>query len=308
MKLMERRYRCANGVVERTRFFVGDNTVIFRGRKRVGKERKQEQNLQSCIRKVARILNCNYNHDNGLLLTLDLHEGGLEKLLGKLGEEQRAVLSSLRNPVGEIGTWQAVGKRKLKRRDTGTEAKEEQGKATEEAMNALREAMDHELTLWLRRIKRKHEGKIKALMVVSDMDHETGELVRCHCHAVLAAEGISWDLLRQEWKLGSVDIRQLRKQPDYTPIAVYLMKQVRRQPEKKKYRVTQGMEMPVVEERIITGHSEIRVPPGAYVLERSEFHTDSVGQYIRYIPGKKGRRKQDRKEDDRDEVQEDTGH
>lgn len=252
--------------------------------------------MQSCIRKVARILNCNYNHDNGLLLTLDLKEDGLENLLGKLPREQRDVLLSMRNPVGEIGTWQSIGKRKNARGDAGVETKETQGKPVEEAMNGLREAMDHQLTLWLRRIKRKHSGKIKALMVVSDMDHETGEMVRCHCHVVLAAEGISWDLLRQEWKLGSVDIRQLRKQPDYTPIAVYLMKQVRRQPEKKKYRVTQGMEMPVVEERVITGHSEIRVPPGAYVLERSEFRTDSVGQYIRYIPEKRGKKRRNQQD------------
>ena len=293
MKLMERRYKCANGVVERTRFFVGDNTQVFHGRKRLSKERKQEQNLQSCIRKVARILNCNYTHYNGLLITLDLHEPGLDELMGKLSAEQQEILTALRCPVGEIGTWSAVGKRKAKGAASDAKEKEAQGKAVQEALDALRERVDHELGLWLRRIKRKHEGKIKALMVVSDMDHETGELVRCHCHIVLAAKGISWDLLRKEWKLGSVDILQLRNQRDYTPVAVYLMKQVRRQPEKKKYRVTQGMELPVVEERIVTGRAEMSVPPGAYVLERSEYQVDSLGQYIRYIPrqekGRKGK-------------------
>lgn len=280
---MERRYKSTNGVVERTRFFVGNNTVLLRGKKRISKERKQEQNMQSCVRKVARILNCNYTRENGLLLTLDLHEAGLGKLMSSLSQSHQDVLASLRCPVGEIGTWHAAGKRK-KNSPSADKKQEEQGKAVEQALNALREALDHQLGLWLRRIKRKHGEKIKALMVVSDMDHETGELVRCHCHIVLAAEGISWDLLRKEWKLGSVDIRQLRNQPDYTPIAVYLMKQVRRQPDKKKYRVTQGMELPIVEERVITGHTEIKVPAGALVLERSEFHEDSLGQYIRYIP------------------------
>lgn len=290
MKLMERRYKCANGVVERTRFFVGDNTQVFRGRKRLSKERKQEQNLQSCIRKVARILNCNYTHDNGLLITLDLHEAGLDKLIAKLSAEQQEILAAFRCPVGEIGTWSAVGRQKTKRADSNAE-QNAQGEVVQGALDALRMAMDHELTLWLRRIKRKHAGQIKAIMVVSDMDHETGELVRCHCHIVLAAEGISWDLLRKEWKLGSVDIRQLRGQRDYTPVAVYLMKQVRRQPEKKKYRITQGMELPVVEERIVTGRAEMSVPPGAYVLERSEYHADSLGQYIRYIPTKSGKQR-----------------
>ncbi len=290
---MERRYKCKNGVVERTRFFVGDNTVVYRGKKRVSKERKQEQNMMSCVRKVARILNCNYSHDNGLLLTLDLHEDGLKMLMRSLTEGQREILDALRCPVGEIGTWHSVRKQKTQVCTVeASEAEKRKGELARETMDALRGAMDHQLTLWLRRIKRKHEGKIKALMVVSDMDHETGELVRCHCHVVLAAEGLSWDLLRREWKLGAVDIRQLRKQPDYTPIAVYLMKQVRSQPEKKKYRVTQGMELPEVEERVITGSAEIRVPAGAYVLERSEYREDSLGQYIRYIPRReKGRRK-----------------
>lgn len=304
MKLMEKRYKCANGVVERTRFYVADNTRISRGWRRATKERKEEQNMQSCIRKVARILNCNYTPNNGLLITLDLHEAGLDKLMSKLSAEQQEILIALRSPVGEIGTWSTAGKKKAKSSASETEKKEEQGKAVQAALDALRGRLDHELGLWLRRLKRKHEGKIKALMVVSDMDHETGELVRCHCHIVLAAEGISWDLLRKEWKLGSVDIRQLRNQRDYTPIAVYLMKQVRRQPEKKKYRVTQGMEQPKVEQRLVIGRTEISVPPGAYVLERSEYHTDSVGQYIRYIPeSKKGRKDRKRKEGNEGEIQ-----
>jgi len=53
------------------------------------------------------------------------------------------------------------------------------------------------------------------------------------------------------------------------------------------------MELPVVEERIVTGRAEMSVPPGAYVLERSEYQVDSLGQYIRYIPrqekGRKGK-------------------
>lgn len=156
-----------------------------------------------------------------------------------------------------------------------------------EAWNRMREAAEKQMSLWLRRVKRKFGGKIKALMVTSDIDHETGELVRVHHHIVFAAEGISWDLLRKEWKHGSVDIKQLRAQPDYTPIATYLMRQVRRQPDKKKYRVTQGMEMPKIEERVVLSNSEIRAPAGANVLERSEFSADSIGQYIRYVPKKR---------------------
>ena len=154
-------------------------------------------------------------------------------------------------------------------------------------MNRLREAADKQLTLWLRRLKRKYSGKIKAVLITSDVDHETGELVRVHHHVVLAAEGISWDLLRGEWKNGSVDIKQLRAQPDYTPIATYLMRQVRKQPEKKKYRVTQGMEQPKIEEREILCNTEMKAPAGANVLERSEYTAESIGQYIWYVPKKR---------------------
>lgn len=171
---------------------------------------------------------------------------------------------------------------------------EEDGDA--EAVNRLREAADKQLTLWLRRVKRKFGGKVKAVLITSDVDHDTGELVRVHHHVVFAAEGISWDLLRGEWKHGSVDIKQLRAQPDYTPVATYLMRQVRKQPDKKKYRVTQGMEQPKIEEREILCNSEMRAPAGANVLERSEYTAESIGQYIRYVPKKREYRRKRTKE------------
>ena len=62
------------------------------------------------------------------------------------------------------------------------------------------------------------------------------------------------------------------------------MRQVRKQPDKKKYRVTQGMEPPKVSQRFVATHSEIKAPAGALILERSEFNIDTMGQYIRYIP------------------------
>ena len=330
---MERKYISKNGVVERTRYAVGDNAQPRRGKRRGNTSfRKQEQNFNSALRRVARILNCNFDHENGMLLTLDYDESGLEKIIAGMTEEDRKRIEEMRAPVGEIGTWKAVTakarqgchamqdeevhtrdchvasllamtKEEVPARDCHVAAllamtKEEvpardcngaecNARTDGEAWNRLREAAEKQMSLWLRRVKRKFGGKIKALMITSDVDHETGELVRVHHHIVFAAEGISWDLLRKEWKHGSVDIKQLRAQPDYTPIATYLMRQVRRQPDKKKYRVTQGMEMPKIEERVVLSNSEIRAPAGANVLERSEFSADSIGQYIRYVPKKR---------------------
>lgn len=285
---MERKYVCKNGVVERTRYAVGDNAKARRGRTKGNTSiRKQEANFHTAVRRLARTLNCNYSHENGLLLTLDYDEKGLEKLMKTLPERQQELLRQRMLPVGQVGTWKSVKIGKLcamvAKVDSGTEENEELA----QAMDALREAAEHQLFLWIRRVKRKYGKELKFVAVTADLDGDTGELVRIHHHLPIAAEGISWDLLRKEWKLGSVDIVQLRHNVDYTPIAVYLMRQVRRRPDAKKYRVSRGMEQPEVMEREIYGHVQMRVPVGALLLESSEFQIDNPGQYMRYIPRKK---------------------
>lgn len=297
MKIMERKYISKNGVVERTRYAVGDNAQPRRGKRRGNSSfRKQEANFNSALRRVARILNCNFSHESGLLLTLDYDENGLNTLMEKLDAEDRTQIEALRAPVGTVGTWKAGTQEK--------NAKCEENQKDGEAWNRIRDAAEKQLSLWMRRIKRKYGERIKALMITSDIDHETGELVRIHHHVVFEAAGISWDLLRAEWKLGSVDIKQLRRQQDYTPIAIYLMRQVRRQPDRKKYRVTHGMELPKIEERVVLSNAEIRAPAGANVLERSQFSVESVGQYIRYIPKKQDHRKRQSagRKENKDEV------
>lgn len=280
MKIMERKYISKNGVVERTRYAVSQNASPRKKRRKGATPfRKQEQNFNCAHRTVARILNCNFDHEHGLLLTLDYDSAGLELLCKGLPQEYRELLEKLRTLIGQIGTWQTQTKER-------TEA-EAISETLQKAMNLLRDAAEKQMMLWLRRVKRKYGGKIKALLVTSDLDHETGELVRIHNHIVLQAEGIGWDLLRKEWKLGSVDIKQLRQQPDYTPIATYLMRQVRRQPDKKKYRVTRNMEKPQISQERVVLPTEIKAPPGAKVLEKSAYSVEHIAQYIRYVPKKK---------------------
>lgn len=280
---MERKYVCKNGVVERTRYAVPDR-VQARGRKKKGHTsfRKQEANFNSAIRRAARILNCNYGHENGLLLTLDYSDEELDRLIRKLQPEDQNILGALRLPVGQVGTWQTTEKVK----------KQQIAEQTDRAMSALKDAAEHELTKYLRRIRRKTGAEIKFLSVTSDMDAATGEIVRVHHHIVLAftgtvnAETVSWDTLRYTWTNGDVNIRQLRRQRDYTPIASYLLRQVRHKPDAKAYRVSRGMELPEITEREVIGHVEIKAPAGAVVVERSEFSVENVTQYIRYIPKK----------------------
>lgn len=295
MKIMERKYVCKNGVVERTRYVAGDNAVP-RGKRKKGNTsfRKQEANYNTAVKRLARTLNCNFDSRGGLLLTLDYDDRGLEKLIAGLAEEHRAVLQRLRMPVGQVGTWKKAGTAKKLR-----EKEEEK----DNAMDALIRAADKELTLFLRRLRRK-AGTMKLCAVTADTDGQTGEVVRVHHHLVVQGEDLSWDLIKACWKHGSVDIRQLRNQPDYTPIAVYLLEQVRRKPDAKKYRVSRGMEEPEIVEREVTGAAELRVPPGATVLERTSYGPETVEQYVRYIPKKRESRRRGGK-GGRDEIPQD---
>lgn len=272
---MERKYKCANGVVERTRYLVGDNARPRSSRKKGNTSlRKQEANFNSALRRLARILNCNYTHENGLLLTLDYDAAGLDKLcqLAKLTPEEIAWVQG--QSAAQIGDWKPQTKSKPELREN----------PYEQACAKLRKAAEKQMNLWLRRIKRK--GELKYIAVTSDIDGDTGEVVRIHHHLVLAANDLSWDMLRKQWKMGSVDIRRLRGQADYTPVAVYLLRQVRRQPDAKKYSVSRGMLMPEITEREVLGNPEIKAPAGAKVLERSEYNPETVVQYIRYVPKK----------------------
>lgn len=247
MRVVERKYICKNGVVESTRFAVGSNTQRIKG-KRTGKKcsiKKQTENDKIAVRTLARVLNCNFvKHD--LLITLKWSDEALRKLYAK------------------------VRKTGIKESDDGW-------------MDAVRKAADHECMLWQRRIGRKLPGDVQLKMVAatSDMDGDTGEVKRVHSHIVMTGGIISWDELQRQWKNGSVNIRQISEQDDYTPIAVYMLRQVRRVPEKNRYRTTRNMEKPKIEEREISGNAPIRLPGGAKLLER-QYDAEFIGQYVRY--------------------------
>ena len=416
VKKMERTYICRRtGVREKVIFAVADNARP-RGKRVKGRTsaRKEEANFAQALRRAARILNCNFDHTNGLLITLDFDDEAMAGLVeqaqcaGACGREAegtdaqgcgveprgRAARTSNARPYrGKEGSGAcatrsqslgshvplrdaetrgagacghaplrdaemrgsgacgreaegtgapgcgveprgraartsnarpyrgkegsgvcatrsqslgshaplrdaetkgsgACGQRTLRTKGAGRlfERDAERHPAIEAEAGVdyqkIRDLAEHQCKLWLRRIARKAGGKLKYLGVSSDMDGQTGELVRAHCHVVLDAPGVSWDALREAWHLGWIDIRQLRKQRDYTPVAVYLMRQVQRVPDKKKYFVSRGMEQPEVLERIVPYEGEIRVQPGATVLERSAYDPDNVSQYVRYLPRK----------------------
>ena len=237
MKIMQRTYICANGIVEKTRFMVGDRTKP-RGKKQAASSfRKQEDNTRQAMRRLARLLNCNF-YKGDLLVTLRYDDDGLH----------------------ELPEWLADP-------------------------DGCRKAAEKQIQNFLRRLRRKHPG-IKYVYVTSDMDGETGEAKRIHHHLVISGEGLSWDEIMREWHCGSVDIRPIRGQDDLTPVAVYMLRQVRRVPDAKKYTASRNLAKPVVEETEIIQEGPIRVQAGSKLLER-QYVDGSPVQYVRFVKKQK---------------------
>ena len=236
-KVMERRYICRN-IVEKTRFFVGDNTALHpRWRKGKTMADKREENHRRAARELARIYNCNLD-GSGFLVTLTYSDAAHEKLFAGLDEDQ--ILRESKRLAG----------------------------------------------LFVRRLKRKAGTEIKYTYEASDrkvLEDGTLEPVRVHNHIVVM--GASMEQIRECWNYGLVDMTSIyENQEDYTPLAVYLVSQVRSLPDFKKYNASRNMDKPKVEERVVVGDpaDEIRVQPGAKVLDRMTYREGSVVQYVRY--------------------------
>lgn len=209
--------------------------------------RKQDENEHRAEKRLARLLNCNFKH-NDALLTLTWDE----------------------DHVAELGN--------------PADANAARSIAEKAADNFLARVKYH-----LRRA-RKTLGVY--ILVVSDMNGDTGELVRPHVHLVVKGSAVRMEDgklyagasdLEALWGRGSINLRALHDQPDLTPVAVYLMRQVRRQPDKAKYRAARGMKKPViVDEEIVSGRRELRAPKGAKIVYRSAYEPGKP-QYIRYV-------------------------
>ena len=241
----------AGPIGEKTKFFIpGDRPTGKIRRKDRDAVRKQEQNAYSAQKTLARLLNENFKAKD-LLMGLDYSEEGLEK----------------------VKAW---GRKKGLPIDSDNE---------QEAQDALWEAASHMLDNALRRVKRrlKDDQELKAVYITSDMDGQTGEIVRVHHHLVVNA-GMEQAFL-SAWEgcgLGGVSWTPLYElQEDRSFIAEYFIRQVRRIPDAKKYRSTRNLRRPKPKDRIALSDAEVRVPAGAQLLYRQEFRPGQP-QYIRY--------------------------
>lgn len=155
---------------------------------------------------------------------------------------------------------------------------------TENAEDAdeIFKAAAHEAALCLRRVKREAAKLgvcVKSIITTSDMDGETGEKVRVHHHILINAEALP--LFLKKWKLGNVDYEPLSKQEDYTPIASYMIRQVRHIENAKKYTASRNLARPKSKDRIARNNSEIRSPRDTKLLYRNPY-IPYMPQYIRY--------------------------
>ena len=255
-KWMERKIRA--GAVEEKYTFFAPLTAKPRGkRKQKCTPRAQDVNEHMAEKRFARLLNCNFRH-NDLMLGLEydaFHYAELEA--------------------------QAYGD-----------------------MDGMRAIAEKDTDSFVRRMK-YHLAKAGKMLgvyvcVVSDMDGDTGELVRSHVHLILKAgtirmeDGRLWagdKDLEELWGKGSISVDTLHNQSDFTPLAQYLLRQVRRQKDKAKYKISRGMKKPViVDEEVVTNTRELRAPKGARVQYRRAYEPGKP-QYIRYVVPEREKRK-----------------
>ena len=242
----------AGAVGEKTKFWVPGKRPGGKSRKNEKAQiRKQEQNEYSSLKQAARILNANFTKRD-VLLGLDYSGKGMEKL-----EKWIAKKGIILEELDEA-----------------------------ERLQIYWDAADHELTNCLRRAKaqaKKLGVELKAFYITSDMDPRTGETVRVHHHLVINREAVP--AFEQAWKnLGSVDWETLWSyQEDRFDLAEYLLKQVRRIPDAKKYKTTRNLIRVKPKDRIVLSDAELRVPRHAKLVYRQEFSKPGQPQYIRYV-------------------------
>ena len=234
----------AGSVGEKTKFWV-DARRAPRNAKRLKTDvKKALANEHSAVKTVARLLNANFSKGD-YLIGLDYSKAGYRKLIKNI-----------------------EGYRKM-------------GEA--ERMEAIRTAAEHEMRLCFRRVSYalgKEELELKYLGVTSDMDGKTGEAVRIHHHIVVNREAL--EAFQAKWTLGGVEYEEMTGQKDYMAVAVYLMEQVRRIPDAKKYSPSRNLVRPQPVDRIAKDGRMLSPPKGAVVLEFEKYRIGRP-QYMRYI-------------------------
>lgn len=241
-----RRVICQNGIEEKSKYpvWIGERVNVKRAAARAGRSADTSKLV------VARDLNNNFlpNRDRHLSLTYD--DKGIKKIL------ERAEALRDRFPK-------------------------------ESAEDLIFRSAQIEASNWVRRVQRKiGAGDFKYIIVTSDRKKmKSGELmpVRIHHHVIVNGEAL--EACREKWGNGNVLDKEMKNdRGDFTPLANYLIGQVRHIPDMKKYTPSRNLVPPIIEAPVrVTrfAESEMKVPAGCELRGRSEYIRGEP-QYIRY--------------------------
>lgn len=236
-----RKYR-AGRIGETVKYWVPGEKPARSARRLKSDIRKQVSNEHSAERTVARLIHGNFTPGKDMLLGLDYSAEGYEKKFGPLCTEEDG-------PEARDRVW------KLAR---------------------------HQAELFVRRVARRCRQAgvpMRYIAFTSDMDGETGEMVRVHHHLIVNAEAA--EACREAWKLGGVDWVTLFGE-DQSDLAAYLVRQVRQIRDAAKYIPSRNLVRPKPKDRIAVNGAELRLPKGAQLLYRAPYRPGQA-QYIRYI-------------------------
>ena len=140
----------------------------------------------------------------------------------------------------------------------------------------------------------------KWILVPSVTDGETGEEVRPHVHIIITGEAfrlenkqlcMGTETVEGIWGNGCVDVKFLRHQKDYYPLAAYIVNQARGAADEKKWTTSRNMKKPIVRREIVTSGGQLRVPSGATELAGTKYDPEKNQNFVRYIPKQKDPRK-----------------
>ena len=168
--------------------------------------------------------------------------------------------------------------------------------SAEDYEDKLYHAAHHQVRLWRDRVRKAcaaAEVELKCFIVTSDMDGKTGEYVRVHHHVIINQEAL--EIAMGKWKLGGTHHKPLSGDLDQTALAAYLLDQVRRLPDEKKYITTRNLIIPQPQDRIARNEAELKVPKGGQLLHRAEY-SPGAPQYIRYILPEVGKIRREREQ------------
>lgn len=216
---------------------------------------RQERRQTQGMRAICRAVNASFYREDGYLLELTVSDEGMEKLLDRQGK----ILDASSRAKGSAHT-------------------------SHELRMSMRDAMQHEMELWMRRVRRARQkagADFRYWAVVSQKDGKTGLPARVHSHVIVDRDSLAEGV--RKWTLGSVEYKSLWDEPDHNDLVAYLIKQVEAGENEKRYTPSRNLERPQpVWERTVYTDAELILPKGCSLITRDEIRR-GMPQYIRYI-------------------------